>query len=627
MVTSRWKASAAGLWLILLLLAAWAYWPGLSGPLLLDDWENLKTLERIDINPDFMSDVWEDNISGPAGRPISMLSFALEKRFVDDGVRGQKLTNLLIHLFNGSLVLLLLSLLLRAGSSSLRFGHLQLLAGFWLLAPLLLSTTLYVVQRMTLLSASFSLLTMIFYCMARDRQIAGKNFFTCFLLSALCVPLAFLSKENGLLVLPMLSAIELFVYRAAAPARCQRRALVRLHAGFLLLGVTGFLLVLVIVPGVLLGGYADRDFTLLERQLSQFRFLWHYLAQFFAPDVHLLGLYHDDVKYSTGLGTPRDTLPALIGWLAVLLGIAVAAISRKVALLGLGASIYLLGHAMESTILPLEMYFEHRSYLPSVGLLLFAAGLIDVLQQRYAFLSPWVLLVLLVLVARNALLLGSQSMLWSDNNLLHMEAANYHPQSARALAGLSHVYARNGALDEALLLVDRGAEIGNRGRLRTALVKAGFYCGAGRALPPNHWQGLSAVDEDVFAGDFSNQFSALLELVTAGSCAGIDANSLAEDLHDLLFGEQGMVATPRMLGSLMFLENHLQHYEKALGYADQLQSAESDSVLALQFQLYLSSQLELPLRRDQALTELKSLRDRGELSRQEQYNLELFLEE
>ncbi|MCY0536413.1 hypothetical protein, partial [Klebsiella pneumoniae] len=43
---------------------------------------------------------------------------------------------------------------------------------------------------------------------------------------------------------------------------------------------------------------------------------------------------------------------------------------------------FLVAHLVESSFLPLEMYYEHRNYLPSFGLLLAATGLLEILLRR-----------------------------------------------------------------------------------------------------------------------------------------------------------------------------------------------------------------------------------------------------
>ncbi len=93
-------------WVLALALCAWIYWPGLDGPPLLDDTANLRPLEQLVEEPNLMADVVAGNLSGPLGRPLTMLSFSLEQVYLGGGVREKKQFNLWLHLCIASLFLL-----------------------------------------------------------------------------------------------------------------------------------------------------------------------------------------------------------------------------------------------------------------------------------------------------------------------------------------------------------------------------------------------------------------------------------------------------------------------------------------------------------------------------------------
>jgi hypothetical protein len=83
------------------------------------------------------------------------------------------------------------------------------------------------------------------------------------------------------------------------------------------------------------------------------------------PVLPDFGLYHDDFRLSTGLFAPTSTFPAVIG---LLLLVAISWFARiKWPLVSFAILWFLLGHALESSILPLELMHEHRNYLPSLG--------------------------------------------------------------------------------------------------------------------------------------------------------------------------------------------------------------------------------------------------------------------
>src|SRR5690606_4637951 len=92
------------------------------------------------------------------------------------------------------------------------------------------------------------------------------------------------------------------------------------------------------------------------------------------PKIQTSGLYHDNFVTSRSFLSPPSTLFAII---CVLAAIGAASWKRRAApFLSLAVLGYAAGHALESTYIGLEMYFEHRNYMPSVFIFFgIAAGL------------------------------------------------------------------------------------------------------------------------------------------------------------------------------------------------------------------------------------------------------------
>jgi hypothetical protein len=147
--------------LLIIALTWWAYAPGLHGPFLFDDFANLPALGAIgpiDNWPSF----WRYVTSGtadPTGRPLTLLSFLVDAHNWPAAPYSFKRTNLIIHLLNGALLYPLLTKLGQALAVDTYRSRTAALFGttLWLLHPLLVSTTLYVVQREAMLPATFVL--------------------------------------------------------------------------------------------------------------------------------------------------------------------------------------------------------------------------------------------------------------------------------------------------------------------------------------------------------------------------------------------------------------------------------------------------------------------------------------
>ena len=244
----------------------------------------------------------------------------------------------------------------------------MLAAGAWLLHPLLASTVLYVVQRMAILSTLFVLLGLWGYTRGRilleSRRRSGYIWMSLSLAGGTI--LAILSKENGAL-LPLLAlTLEFTVLKNFVVVQPDRRwsmiflwipaaapfAYITYHA----------------MNGSLAAGFLGRSFDVWERLLTESRILFDYLGLWFYPRVHSPGLLIQDYPLSQGLFDPPVTILAVTGIAGLILTAFV--IHKRFPFLSLAILFFIAAHLLESGPLPLELYFEHRNYLPAAFLLL-----------------------------------------------------------------------------------------------------------------------------------------------------------------------------------------------------------------------------------------------------------------
>ena len=158
-----------------LVVAVAAYAPGLSGPLFLDDLQQLQgMIQNSGAEPDVLFDQHIIRTSGPFGRPVAMASFVGSAISHGPDTWWWKYENVMFHLITGLLVFWLTALLLTACAQPDQ-RHAWLVAAaaaaFWLLHPLHVSTVLYTVQRMTELSSLFVFAGLVCYVKGRQRQV------------------------------------------------------------------------------------------------------------------------------------------------------------------------------------------------------------------------------------------------------------------------------------------------------------------------------------------------------------------------------------------------------------------------------------------------------------------------
>ncbi|WOJ98389.1 hypothetical protein R0137_07415 [Congregibacter brevis] len=440
MITSSKSELTSTIALLLLLgVCVWLYYPGLSGPVLLDDASNIEQSFGAEVSgfaneESYRPGFWEyvsNNNAGPLGRPVSMATFYAEYWFCPPRSFVGKSINLALHCVVGLLLYMLVRRTLRMvgldSSAAALFA-----TAFWLLAPLHVSTVLYHVQRMAILAALFSLLFIHGWFSLRGAYIDRRSLRWPAIGTLLSGILAIGAKENAVVVLPLVLLFDwFFLGERGEPNLRQvrwRRTSKLALAILALLGVVACLL----ASEWIVRGYEVRQFTLGQRLLTESRILWSYAYEFFLPNIQTLGLSHDDYPLSRGLFDPISTLWAVtamsLGALTLL-----AFWSRKVfRYIAFGVVFFFTAHALESSLLALELYFEHRNYFPSVGFAV-SLGIIGAyLGSKYPQTSRSLMVAITIWLVVLAADLSSQSAIWGDRTAIVLTERAGHPESSRA---------------------------------------------------------------------------------------------------------------------------------------------------------------------------------------------------
>lgn len=514
-----------------LLTAALIYWPGLSGPLVLDDFVNLAPLSDLESGVTTWRDVVSNNRSGPLGRPVSLLSFAANQVAFSGSVWWFKYVNLMLHLTGGLLVFWLSARLLSVAGARNPWGPSLIVAALWLFAPMHASTVLYVVQRMAQLAALFTLAGLLCYVIGRTRIPRNPVLGSLLIGSTFLVwtPLAILSKESGALlpVLAFVVEITFFRFRGSRHVRWGLKA--AYIAVMLVPLITGSIWLL--FSGSVLSAYETRDFTLTQRLLTEARVLWSYIAALLVPTGTGLGLFHDDYPISQSLFSPITTSLAIIAWAAVVLGTYLLRNSDwRIPMFGL--MFYLVGHSMEGTIIPLELYFEHRSYLPSFGIFFSLVASARILQSQLQWNTASVATIAAIIVAAYAFALAQRVEAWKFWPTIILTAEAAHPKSSRLHTELASYYAEEGQLQTALSHLDRAEKL-RPGKISSgiALHRLILYCAADRPPPDSVYRAaeqLRTFNQDAYT---TNTAQFLSRLIADGTCTEFDATRIADILR------------------------------------------------------------------------------------------------
>lgn len=337
-----------------------AYLPSFAVPFAFDDVTNIL------LNPRVQPAGWHElgmalDARGPRDRPVAMLSFALN--YLHGGLDpvGYHAVNLLIHVAATITLFFLLRNLalaprspaiLRDRASAFAFAG----ALIWAVHPVNTQAVTYIVQRMAVLAALFYLIALLLFVLWRLGHLRTQWALPGILIAFL---LALGSKLHAITLPAAILLLDIAFFTGPR----------RVHA------VAAALVVAVAVPAAMVfaGDQFDflyeppphRDFSGIERLMTEGRVIWHYLSLIAWPDAQRLQVDYD-FAVSRSLFVPPSTFLAWVGLVAIS-AIALLRI-RQNAWPAAGWIFFCLAIAIESSFILLELAFEHRLYLPATFL-------------------------------------------------------------------------------------------------------------------------------------------------------------------------------------------------------------------------------------------------------------------
>jgi hypothetical protein len=401
-----------------------------------------------------------------------------------------------------------------------------LITAAWLFSPMQLTAVLYVVQRMESLASLFILLGLWLYWQGRMRLIAGQAGGWPRIWAGLlgCTVLAVFAKESGVMLPVYAFLLEWLLLRGRTAAGFEPKFMAVFGLLLVLPGIAGLLYTL---PSALNGtAYAPRPFDLAQRLWTEGRVMIDYLHWLIAPMPDDLSLYHDDIAISTGWFAPWTTA-ASWALIAVLIGAALW-LKNRAPLFALGVLWFFAGHLLVSTYIPLELVYEHRNYLPSIGVFMALFGLLLAWQpasaDRRAVLRTLLLSASLALIALYAGVTALRAQIWGNPYRLAYFESTTHPDSARASYELARVMLIMAPSTDSPLFQMGMSQMENTAKIPGASIQADqalIFMAAKNELPVHAiwWQNLRAkiARQPLSAEDVSALFS-LIQCGTNGVC-------------------------------------------------------------------------------------------------------------
>ncbi|RZF79184.1 tetratricopeptide repeat protein [Pseudoalteromonas sp. CO325X] len=434
---------------MLLTLTFLAYWPSLSVPFYLDDYISIKQ------NLVLQEGSWTDVIKSDKARWVGLLSFKANYVLFGDSLASLHTMNLFIHLCNILLVGFLTFKLLNLASCSQRvipWVTLFIMALF-ALHPLNTQAVTYLVQRYASLATLFFLLALSCYIFARESTKHVKV--AAWVIGCLIFGiLAFFTKQNAITLIGVLLAFELCFFN-------------RIKLNHVLKTIVIFLIALsILYPLPVLNAHFEAFFTRLGDLTSETDIYSRW--QYFCAQLNVIFIYLGkwvfpmelrlEYPYTTQSFSRVGTLLALSAHV-FLLCFALKNL-KKYTLISFGLFFFYITHSVESALVPIrDIAFEHRTYLPHIGLLFVLAGLGELIYKHGTVTPKATKFILPIIILILGSLTFSRNTLWQSPTDFYEYELSLEPRNLRVMNNLAHAYTNSGNFDKAQSLYERMDEL------------------------------------------------------------------------------------------------------------------------------------------------------------------------
>jgi tetratricopeptide (TPR) repeat protein len=381
------------------------------------------------------------------GRPLAYFTLAINYWWGGYDIVGYHVVNIAIHVINGLLVYVISLQLLQQyrrsdprGSAWIDTSTLQVIALLsslmYTVHPIQIQSVTYIIQRMNSLATLLYLASFALYIAGRNASSLSQRI-VLWLAAAVSWGLSLWSKQITITLPFVIMLYEWMFFHKYTHRRLNRRIL-------MIVGIIVAIMAIVVVIqfraiGPVFSNYYGRDFTLGERLLTQPRVLIIYAGLTLFPLPSRFNLLHE-ISTSHSLFDPPTTLFAILvlaGYLYVAF-----ALMKKNRLVSFLLFWPLINLAVESSFLPLEMIFEHRMYLPLLGVTLLLSMLLC-----WVFSKKWLVwrgVVAFTLIAALCSATYIRNMVWRNPIVLWTDIINKSPTSARAFVNRGGAYADAG---------------------------------------------------------------------------------------------------------------------------------------------------------------------------------------
>jgi len=466
--------------LLFIILGSLIYSNTLEVPFIFDDQARINENPYIRIHELTIDNLVQAsfNKKSSASRPLGNLSFALNFYFHQYKLPGYHVVNIIIHILTSLFLYLLIKTTLTTPVLSLKYDHPDAIAFFtaliWMVHPLHTQSVTYIVQRLNSMAAMFYVLSFLLYAKGRISQIqqATKNHqietisksntdtssnkqktvfsiqrsaSSLYYLGAVMAWMLALGSKQNAAMLPFFIFLYEWYFFQDLDRNWLKRHMKIVFGVVILFGLTAliFLGTSPLERLTSITDFAHHEFTLTERIMTQFRVVIYYLSLLAFPHPSRLNLDHD-FPLSHSLTNPITTLLCLVAIIG-LIGLAVY-IARKERLLSFCILWFFGNLVIESSVIPLAIIYEHRTYLPSMLVSL----LIVILGYRY-IKSKWIsVAIMCAVISAFSYWTYQRNSVWGDLVVFWSDSVEKSPKKSRPHNNLGLALAIQGRRAEAI---------------------------------------------------------------------------------------------------------------------------------------------------------------------------------
>jgi tetratricopeptide (TPR) repeat protein len=453
--------------ILLIVVSLIAYSNTFHAPFVFDDVLNIVENQQIKDLNNFL-----DSNALNQRRYLGFLTFALNYHVHGLEVTGYHIVNILIHIINGLLVYVLVLLTVRtpyfsAGTDRPPPGVslMALMSGLlFVVHPLQTQAVTYIVQRFASLATLFYLGALVLYVRARLTESRGPSI-AWYVGSVLCAVCAMKTKEIAFTLPVVIALYEVLFFRG----KVTKRVLILLPLMLTMLIIPVSLIGIDTPLGEVIGDVSEktRVQTVVSRGtylLTQFRALMTYLRLVVLPVNQNLDYDYPIYDSFTNISVVTSFLV-----LAALFGVALYLLYRSVRthttnhespaplyrLIGFGILWFFITISVESSVIPIiDVIFEHRMYLPLVGVFIAVSTL--VLWTMNKFTGKWhhikkalTAIVILIILSLSAITYARNAV-WRDEITLWKDVVRKSPEKARPYHNLGQAYFISGRTNDAI---------------------------------------------------------------------------------------------------------------------------------------------------------------------------------